>query len=136
MSLTIPGLRVIEVPHGEQRYNTIGDWVPPIRKGAPAQIRVSSMEDKRYVELVALHETVEYELCRIFRRSDQKAVAFDVNYRGPAEEPGDDRRAPYHPEHVIATFFEKAWAKVRRVDWNTYSDTVRRTTSTWKSAQR
>lgn len=123
---TALGFRINEVPHERQRAPVnIGDWIP----GKPVEIRVSSMTDRRYVFLVALHEMVEYELCRVFRKSDQKIMAFDRSYLGPYEEPGDDPHALYHVEHTIATFIEKAAAKAKRVSWPDYSAEVSRITS-------
>ncbi len=122
MSLaTALGFRINETQHEKQRSpNNIGDWIP----GKPIEIRISAMRDRRHVELVAVHEIAEYMLCKLLRRSDEKAIAFDINYKGEFKEPGDDPRAPYHAEHVMATFVERIWARIRGVSWSDYSNEV------------
>lgn len=134
MSLaTSLGFKVSEVSHEKQRYDTIGDWIP----GRPVEIRISRMRDGRFGELTALHETLEYLIyCRLCRGTDEKARAFDENYRGGHEEPGDDRAAPYHAAHVIATFAEKALAKAKRVDWKEYGEEERNLSASWRGLRR
>jgi hypothetical protein len=123
-----PVFRISQVPHHKQRYETVGDWIP----GKPAEIRVSKMKDQRYVFLVALHEMVEYELCRMNRVSDREVVAFDVNFEAERRrnihpidaEPGDDPRAPYRSEHEFATMIEMMVARKLGVNWSDYEKTV------------
>jgi hypothetical protein len=119
---------VSQVPHRKQRYETVGDWIP----GKPAEIRVSKMKDQRYVFLVALHEMIEYELCRMNGISDKEVVAFDVNFEAerrrnmhPIEaEPGNDPRAPYRNEHEFATMVEMMVAHKLGVSWSDYGKTI------------
>lgn len=116
------------IPHGKQRYDTIGDWIP----GNPTHIRVSRMKDQRYTFLVALHELVEYELCKMKGTSDSKVVAFDkqfeaermLGYHSWEEEPGDDPRAPYRKEHAFATSVERMVAQKMGVNWSDYERAV------------
>lgn len=115
---------ISQVPHRKQRYETVGDWIP----GRPAEIRVSRMRDQRYVFLVALHEMIEYELCKKNGISDNEVVAFDVNFEAerrrnmhPVEaEPGNDPRAPYRDEHDFATMVERMVAQKLGVKWSAY----------------
>jgi hypothetical protein len=115
---------ISQVPHSKQRYETVGDWIP----GAPAEIRVSRMKDERYVFLVALHELVEYELCKKNGISDNEVVAFDEAFEAerrmnlhPVEaEPGNDPRAPYRGEHDFATMIEMMVAQKLGVKWSAY----------------
>jgi len=119
---------VTTVPHRRQRYQTVGDWIP----GRPVEIRVSRMKDERYVFLVALHELVEYELCRMKGTADEDVVKFDryfeaeraVGLHSPRAEPGDDPRAPYGDEHRFATMVERMVAAKLAVKWSDYEDTV------------
>jgi hypothetical protein len=123
-----PVFRVSQVPHHKQRYETVGDWIP----GRPAEIRVSKMKDQRYVFLVALHEMIEYELCKMNRVTDREVVAFDVNFEAERRmnihpidaEPGNDPRAPYRNEHEFATMIEMMVARKLGVDWSVYEKTV------------
>jgi hypothetical protein len=112
------------VPHGNQRYETIGDWIP----GEPVQICVSRMKDERHVFLVAIHELIEYELCRMRGIGDAEVVSFDsmfelersVGLHSAASEPGDDPRAPYRKEHAFATMIERLVAQKLGVRWSDY----------------
>ena len=120
---------ISQVPHRKQRYETVGDWIP----GAPVDIRVSKMKDQRYVFLVALHELIEYELCKKNGITDREVVAFDVNFEAerrmnihPLEaEPGNDPRAPYRNEHDFATMIEMMVAQKLGVKWEAYEKALR-----------
>ena len=119
---------VSEVPHRKQRYETVGDWIP----GKPVAVRVSKMKDERYVFLVALHELIEYELCRMKGITDERVVEFDKKFERERsmglhekwEEPGDDSRAPYRREHQFATMIEGMVARKLAVRWPDYEKTV------------
>ena len=123
-----PVFTIAQVPHKKQRYETVGDWMP----GKPAEIRVSKMKDQRYVFLVALHEMIEYELCKMNGISDREVVAFDVNFEAerrrnlhPLEaEPGNDPRAPYRNEHDFATMIEMMVAQKLGVKWSAYEKAI------------
>lgn len=90
------------------------------------------MKDQRYVFLVALHEMIEYELCKKNGISDKKVVAFDVNFESERKrnlhpidaEPGNDPRAPYKKEHDFATSIEMMVARKLGVSWSDYEKTV------------
>ncbi len=115
---------ISQVPHKKQRYETVGDWIP----GSPVRIRVSKMKDERYVFLVALHELIEYELCRMNGITDSSVVRFDINFEKERAdrlhtveaEPGDDPRAPYRDEHGFATMIERIVAQKMGVSWSDY----------------
>src|SRR5215471_18654695 len=123
-----PVFNISQVPHKKQRYETVGDWIP----GKPAEIRVSKMKDQRYVFLVALHEMIEYELCKKNGISDEEVVMFDVNFEAERRknlhpfdaEPGNDPRAPYRNEHDFATSIEMIVAQKLGVKWSDYEKTV------------
>ena len=124
----IPLFTISQVPHRKQRYETVGDWIP----GRPAQVRVSKMKDQRYVFLVALHEMIEYELCKMHGITDREVVAFDVNFEAERRmnlhpldaEPGDHPKAPYRTEHQFATMIEMMMAQKLGVSWSDYERTV------------
>ena len=123
-----PMFTISQVPHRKQRYETVGDWIP----GRPAQIRVSKMKDQRYVFLVALHEMIEYELCKMHGITDREVVAFDVNFEAERRmnlhpidaEPGNHPKAPYRSEHEFATMVEMMVAQKLGVSWSDYERTV------------
>ncbi|HYA56102.1 MAG TPA: hypothetical protein VED22_04810 [Nitrososphaerales archaeon] len=123
-----PVFMISQVPHKKQRYETVGDWIP----GRPAHIRVSRMKDQRYVFLVALHEMIEYELCKMHGITDREVVAFDVNFEAERRmnlhpldaEPGNHPKAPYRNEHEFATMVEMMVAQKLGVSWSDYEKTV------------
>lgn len=123
-----PVFAIAQVPHRKQRYETVGDWIP----GKPAQIRVSKMKDQRYVFLVALHEMIEFELCKMHGITDREVVAFDVNFEAERRmnlhpidaEPGDHPKAPYRDEHEFATMVEMMVAQKLGVSWSDYEKTI------------
>ena len=123
-----PIFNIAQVPHKKQRYETVGDWIP----GKPAEIRVSRMKDQRYVFLVALHEMIEYELCKMHGITDREVVTFDVNFEAERRlnlhpidaEPGDHPKAPYRSEHEFATMIEMMVAQKLGVSWSDYARTV------------
>ena len=119
---------ISQVSHRKQRYETVGDWIP----GRPVKIRVSKMKDERYVFLVALHEMIEYELCRMSGITDREVVEFDKSFEEerrqrlhPVEaEAGDDPRAPYRDEHGFASMIERMVAQKMGVSWSAYEDAI------------
>jgi hypothetical protein len=122
------GYVISQIPHGKQRYETVGDWIP----GNPVKIHVSKMGDDRYFFLVALHEMIEFELCRMKGISDRKVVEFDINFEKERRaqlhsfeaEPGDDPRAPYRSEHGFATVIERMVARKLGVSWPAYTKAI------------
>jgi len=123
-----PAFVIRVVSHKKQRYETVGDWIP----GQPVRICVSKMKDERYVFLVALHELIEYELCRMKGICDKEIVRFDKGFEAERRiglhsahaEPGDDPRAPYRREHVFATMVERLVAQRLAVRWSDYEKSV------------
>ncbi len=119
---------VSQVPHRRQRYDTVGDWIP----GEPVRIHVSKMKDERYVFLVALHELIEYELCRMNGITDREVAEFDTIFENERRarlhsleaEPGNDPRAPYRDEHGFATMIERMVAQKMGVSWPAYERTI------------
>jgi len=119
---------ISQVPHKKQRYETVGDWIP----GRPVRIRVSKMKDERYVFLVALHEMIEYELCRMNGITDREVVEFDASFEEERRqrlhsieaEAGDDPRAPYSDQHGFATMIERTVAQKMGVSWSAYEKAV------------
>lgn len=119
------------IPHAEQRYPTVGDyWHPKLSGGTETtQVRVSDMGNTDYEFLVAIHELVELHLCKKRGISVEAIDKFDIAFeasRKPEsfDEPGDDLSAPYHKEHVFATWIERLVAQEMGVNWDTYNEVV------------
>ena len=114
------------VPHKQQRYPTCGDWYE--LKDGTWVITVSEMGDWRYELLIALHEIVEYSLCKVRKITDREVTRFDKQFererlagKQPAHvEPGDDPRCPCVAEHFFATNIERLLAAELGVKWPVY----------------
>ena len=120
-------LDVRTIPHEHQRYATVGDYVDDSFRRV--HITVSCMRNWRYELLVAVHEMVEYYLCKEAKIKMEDIDAFDKTYelqRLPDDdsEPGDSVLAPYHEQHVAATRIEKFIAAELGVNWTTYDKVV------------
>ena len=117
------------VKHSNQRCEAAGDR---IKKKSGQFITVSDMKDKRYEFLVALHEMIEWFLCddRGIRQKevDDFNSGFeldrDLGIHNGSIEPGDDSAAPYHKEHVFATYVEGLLAAELGVHWKDYTKTL------------
>ena len=115
------------IPHSEQRYPTVGDWV--VRPDGSIVVYVSDMGNEDYAFLVAIHEAIEVWLCRKRGISQESVDAFDIEFEktraeGDESEPGDHPDAPYRKEHFVATNIERIIAAELGVDWETYDQTL------------
>lgn len=115
------------IPHSEQRYETVGDYV---YNGDRVYITVSDMGNRYKEAAVALHEFVEMMLCRLRGIEEPDIAAFDMQYeknRDPLDltsEPGDDPQAPYRKEHRFAENIERLFVQEMGMDWHEYEKTV------------
>lgn len=90
------------------------------------------MADWRYVRLVAIHEIVESTLCRGAGVSEADIDQFDMQFEADRklgrhsddDEPGDDPKAPYRRQHLMATAIEKMLAAAMGVDWHAYEEAI------------
>lgn len=111
---------IISIPHGEQRYPTLGDYWTA--KDGATYIAVSEMPDWRYAFLIALHEFIEEAMTRHRGIPEPEIMAFDRSEDWETE-PGMVGAAPYHREHVIATGVEMLVASALDVKWADYEQT-------------
>ncbi|HEY1645805.1 MAG TPA: hypothetical protein VGF75_05550 [Candidatus Saccharimonadales bacterium] len=114
------------IPHKDQRYETVGDW---LYIGNSLHIFVSDMGNDNYHQLVAIHEYIEALLCRAAGIAEEDVTAFDKAFEekresGNNEEPGNDPKAPYYAQHQFATQIEKILSVKLGVDWETYDEAV------------
>lgn len=120
-------ISISTIPHGEQRYATVGDW--QYGSDGSLNITVSAMGDRRYEMLVAIHELCEVFLCEQALVPAADVDAFDIAFEkarrpGDLSEPGDDTEAPYREMHSIATGIERILAGASGIDWKTYEEAV------------
>ncbi len=110
------------IPHGDQRYPTVGDWELDKATG-DISIRVSEMGNWRYEAAVGIHEAVEALLCASDFVTQKDVDRFDMAYKGVGE-PGDDPAAPYHRQHCFATAVERLLIAALGVSWADYGRAV------------
>jgi hypothetical protein len=117
------------IPNSEHRYPTVGDYW---ETADSVEVRVSSMSDVRFEQLVLIHELVEIFLMQhrkiVLDESDKFDILFEKEREegkhGVIDEPGDDPRCPYGREHRFAENIERMLAHELGVDWNEYTKTV------------
>jgi hypothetical protein len=115
------------IPHQRQAYPTVGNYVDG---HGFTLITVSDVANEDYEVLVAVHELIEYLLCkkRGIKLADIDAfdMAFeDQRVKGLVDgEPGDAPDAPYRKEHRFAENIERQLAYELGVDWADYERTL------------
>jgi hypothetical protein len=115
-------IKLETIPHLEQRYDTVGDWLYNEGDGI-LLIRVSNLGNWRYEMLVAVHELVEALLCSHGNITQERVDKFDLNYKGDGE-PGDAPSCPYAGPHSLATGIERILAAVMGVSWCKYEEAI------------
>jgi hypothetical protein len=115
------------IPHEQQRYPTIGDWV--FDGKGDLTIRVSALGDWRYEALIAVHELVEVLLCKHQGVSQEAVDQFDLEFErkrteDDTAEPGDALEAPYRKQHCFATGVERLLASELGVGWKEYEERI------------
>lgn len=120
-------IHIKTIPHSKQRYETVGDYY--FDKKGILQVRVSDMGCPIYEQMVALHELAEVMM--VLHKGvkisdiDKFDKAFEAKRKeGNVDEPGDDPKAPYRNEHLIATAIEKIICAQLNIPWKKYDDTV------------
>jgi hypothetical protein len=113
------------VPQSEQRYDSLGDYFWDEKDPDLLHVKISRFEDWRMCWLVMHHELSEYGMCLHEGILESDIMAFDVEFEsrrlpGNDDEPGDDPKAPYRKQHLIAEGLEKVLAAEMGVDWKAY----------------
>lgn len=115
----------------EQPFLTQGDWQTD--KDGNMVSTIAECEDWRFWAIVAIHEMVEYFICKLRGVTIEDCNKFDAMYEEgyrsgkiPLDkEAGYDKRCPYHRGHVWGDRFAWVLAKLLRVkikDYNRYMD--------------
>lgn len=119
---------VIEtIDHKDQDYPTVGNYWTD-EKG-DLQIRVSEMNDFFYCGMVAVHEFIEWLLCKKAGITEKEITDFDLKFEserkeGNLDEPGFDKNAPYRNQHCFATSVELGMCALAGIDFKNYDKTV------------
>ena len=122
----LPKIVIKAIDHSSHRYETVGDYYEDDLTffNEKWQFRVSKT-NADYEFLVTIHELVEWYLTQKKGLREEEIYAFDVAFeakrkKGNTDEPGHDKTAPYHKEHVFAEKIEKLIAKELGVNWKKY----------------
>lgn len=115
------GLEAAVIPHSQQRYDTVGDWIEG-HFGTPHRITVSACGNPDYEFLVLLHELVEFWLCRQRGITQESVDAWDQAFAG--DDPGADPAAPYHREHTFACRIEELMAHEMGIELTEYDQAL------------
>lgn len=127
----IPKIIIKCVEPENQRYATAGDYLYD-REDDTLTVFVSRMSNWRSELAVALHEVFEAIHCLAdeveFKDIDRFDFQFecerDAAKHGEFDEPGDDKAAPYHRQHVAATFVEREVCAQSGLAWTQHEQNV------------
>lgn len=111
-------INIRTIPHKKQRYDTCGDY---FKSKDTIQFRISKT-NADYEFLVMIHELVEWYLTQKRGITIKEIDNFDLHYVG--DDPGADPDAPYHKEHMFATFIEQVLADELGIDWWKYDQLI------------
>lgn len=124
-------IHVETIPHGQQAYNTCGNYW--IDEEGTLQIRISEMGGLDYEIPVLLHELVEWFLCQKRGIKLDDIDSFDKIFeleralgRHVDQEPGDSPEAPYTNEHRFAENIERQVVHEAGMRWDDYDERVSR----------
>lgn len=114
----IPRIVIKHIDHSNQRFGEIGDWFFDAEANE-LTIFVSRMSDWRSEMAVAIHEAFEAVACLAHDIDQTDVDAFDKEFylENDTGEAGDAKDAPYHAEHVGATFVEREVTSRLDLDW-------------------
>ncbi len=110
------------IPHGQQKYNTCGDW--RFDEYGSLQVRISDLGDPKKNWCVMVHEMQETMLCYFDGVTQDVVDKFDIPFSKDPDkvdlEPGDDPSAPYGNQHCIATSVERMNVALLGLNWTEY----------------
>ena len=112
----LPNIEVNIIPHKSQIYETAGNYGIFLNNW---WIDISKMSKWEYESIVLIHELVEMVLTKKRKISWDKITKFDTDHP-ELNDPGNDKMACYHKEHIFATRIEKLLAKELGIDWEVY----------------
>lgn len=137
-------MKIIEVdliPHSQQRYDTVGDWI--FHDDQKLTINISNLHDQAGISendytykhsmgktsiadshvLVAVHEIIEAVLCRARGITDEVVTAWDKQHEDHPD-PGSIPGCPYYAEHMYATMIEKSLASELDMSWDEHGRNI------------
>lgn len=112
-------------PYKKMRYATVGDWYD---KHGKQRIDVAITKSPITDFAISIHEQIERFFCELHSVSQKAVDDFDMNYVGfYSDDPGLDKKAPYHKQHLFATDIEREIVLKAGLSWeehNKYLDEV------------
>ncbi|SRR5712692_7014290 len=120
-------INIETIDHSKQNYPTVGDYWTD--EDGTLQIRVSEMNDFFHEGMVAVHELVEWLLCKKVGITEKEITDFDLKFEGERiygnlDEPGFSPDAPYIKQHTFATSVELGMCAMACVDFMEYDKKV------------
>jgi hypothetical protein len=114
------------IPHSEHRYPTVGDYW---ETDDSIEVRVSDLGNPVMEAAIKIHEIVELALLKnrnvILSITDDFDIQFEqersLGKHAPDDEPGDDPRCPYGPEHRFAENIERLFIERAGIRWDDYA---------------
>jgi len=127
----IPKIIIKPIQPENHRYPTCGDYIYD-REDDTLTIFVSRMEDWRSELAVAIHGVFESVACIAEEIPMSDIDLFDMAFEqnraeSDLSEPGDSKAAPYHKQHVGATFVEREVCSKLDLSWEKHEDNVNET---------
>ena len=112
----------------EHRYKSIDDWTDPsdTPDGLVFSTQTADMGNMDYNFLILIHALVEQYLCHKHKIKDEVVTKFDMDH-SQLDNPGENPKAPYHKEHLIANDVEAMLSVALKVDWTKYEEAIDKT---------
>lgn len=112
----------------KMRYKSADDWFDPdVTKDDVTFATLTADHGKDdYNFLVLMHALVEQYLCYKHGIKDKEVTKFDMD-NPDLDDPGNDPKAPYHNEHLIANDIEAMLSAALDVKWVDYEAAIEKT---------
>lgn len=105
----------------KMRYNTAGDWGYEVQEVGDRIVLTAESDPslaQHYQFLVLIHELIEAYLCMNDNITPEMVDKFDMSCDLP--DTGEDPRAPYHRQHIMASLVERTVCMLLGLDWYQY----------------
>ena len=113
------------IPHRLQRYNTCGDWPPPL--SGIQHFFISRMSKRGYEAALFVHEFVEEEWSAENHVTAEMVDGWDTGEGKDMDDPGSDPRCPYYRGHILGLEAERfVIEKVFGLKWDEYEEELDR----------
>ena len=123
----LPIIKIESIDHGDQRYDTVGDYYKEKSLGFWRFYLSRTNSDFEF--LVLIHELIEWYLTQKRGITEARITKFDKAFEkkrkpGNFSEPGFAKDCPYKKEHAFATRIEKLVGKELGINWDKYDSLI------------